>query len=58
VIRGTLTFAGHVGLNRVSFQGRLSRTRRLALGRCTLTIRAQNAGLPSPPATLHFKIVR
>jgi hypothetical protein len=59
VTQGTLSFVGHSGLNRVSFQGRISRSKRLPLGAYTLRITASNAaGQRSSPRTLNFTIVR
>jgi hypothetical protein len=59
VTQGTLTFAGHSGLNRVVFQGRVSRSKRLPLGAYTLRITAVNsAGQRSSPRSLNFSIVR
>jgi hypothetical protein len=59
VIRGTLSFTGHSGTNRVSFQGRISRTKKLKPGRYTLIITATNtAGQRSSPKTLRFTIVK
>ena len=56
---GSLTFAGHAGLNRVAFQGRLTPRRRLALGRYILVISATSAGgLRSDPKRLSFTIVK
>jgi YVTN family beta-propeller protein len=56
---GTLSFTGHTGTNTVSFQGRISRSRRLGTGRYMLIIRATNsAGAHSAPASLSFTIVR
>jgi hypothetical protein len=55
----TLTFAGHVGTNKVRFDGRVSRSKRLALGRFTLVITATNAaGQQSSPQRLTFTIVK
>ena len=57
--RGTLSLAGHAGLDKLSFQGRISRSRKLAPGRYALALTATNAaGQRSRPATLRFKIVR
>jgi hypothetical protein len=57
--RGTLSFAGHSGRNRVSFQGRISARRKLPLGRYTLVITATNAaGQTSAPQRLSFAIVK
>jgi streptogramin lyase len=56
---GALTFRGRAGLNRVSFQGRLSRRKRLKPRAYRLTIRATNAeGQASKPARLRFTIVK
>jgi hypothetical protein len=55
---GTLNFTGHPGLNKVAFQGRLSRTKALKAGAYTLVITANNAaGKTSPPQTLRFTIL-
>jgi hypothetical protein len=59
VTQGTLTFPGHSGLNRVVFQGRISRSKRLPLGPYTLRITAVgSAGQRSSTRTLNFTIVR
>jgi hypothetical protein len=56
---GSLFFAGHGGANHVAFQGRLSRHKRLALGRYTLKIAASNnGGRASSPHELSFTIVK
>ena len=56
---GLLAFAGHVGTNRVAFQGRVSRTKKLRTGRYTLIITATDtAGRRSAPVSLSFTIVR
>jgi CSLREA domain-containing protein len=58
VTRGTLSFTGHSGTNRVSFQGRISRTKKLKPGRYTLIITATNAaGQHSRAKALRFTIV-
>jgi CSLREA domain-containing protein len=58
VTRGRLSFSGHSGTNRVSFQGRISRTKKLKPGRYTLTITATNAtGQRSSAKALRFTIV-
>jgi hypothetical protein len=57
--RGTLTFIGHAGNNRVSFQGRASHSKRLPLGGYTLVITATNvAAQQSSPKQLSFTIVK
>jgi phosphatidylinositol-3-phosphatase len=59
VTEGTLSFTGHAGANRVSFQGRISASKRLALGSYTLSIAATNAaGRGSSSRQLSFSIVR
>jgi hypothetical protein len=59
VTQGTLTFTGRSGLNKVAFQGRISRSKKLPLGAYTLQITAVNsAGKRSSPRTLNFTIVR
>ena len=59
VTRGTLYFTGHIGTNKVAFQGRISRAQKLKPGRYTLVITAMNAaGQKSPPQKLSFTIVR
>jgi hypothetical protein len=58
-IKGALSFAGHSANNKVYFQGRMARSRRLLPGSYTLVITATNAaGLRSSPARLGFTIVR
>jgi hypothetical protein len=57
--RGTLSFTGHVGLNMVSFQGRISPSRKLRTGHYTLIVTATNAATQSSiPKALSFTIVR
>jgi hypothetical protein len=59
VTQGTLTFTGRSGLNKVVFQGRISRSKKLPLGAYTLQITALNsAGKRSSPRTLSFSIVK
>ena len=54
---GKLSFAGHGGVNKVSFQGRISRSRELKPGNYTLTITAINAeGTHSASESLRFTI--
>ena len=56
---GTLSFMGHNGTNKVVFQGRISRSKKLKPGLYTLIITATNsAGARSTPVTLRFTIVR
>jgi hypothetical protein len=58
-VRGTLTVNAHAGTNKVRFQGRLSRTKKLKPGRYTLTITAtDSAGNRSNAKTVSFTIVR
>jgi hypothetical protein len=59
VTAGTLSFIAHGGINRVVFQGHISRSTRLAPGRYTLVITARNAAAQeSTPVRLGFTIVR
>jgi hypothetical protein len=59
VTPGTLLFAGHTGLNKVVFQGRISPSKRLGLGAYTLGITATNSvGERSSPRSLNFTIVK
>lgn len=59
VTEGTLSFTGHVGKNRVSFQGRISALRKLRPGSYTLLIVATNAtGQRSQTRSLSFTIVK
>jgi hypothetical protein len=58
VLRGILSFAGHTGKNEASFQGRVSRKKKLLPGRYTLVITATNAARQrSKPRSLTFTIV-
>jgi hypothetical protein len=57
--RGTLTFSGHIGMNKVSFQGLISRSKKLPLGSYTLLITASSVpGQRSTPRQLGFTIVK
>ena len=57
--RGTLTLTGHSGTNKVVFQGRVSRSKKLKPGRYTLIIAATtSAGGRSTPVPLSFTIVK
>jgi len=59
VTRGTLSFTGHTGSNKVSFQGRISHSKKLGLGSYTLVITATNAARQhSSPKQLSFTIVK
>jgi alpha-tubulin suppressor-like RCC1 family protein len=55
---GVLTFTGHRGENRVKFQGRISRRKRLKPGRYRLTATATSGGMRSKPQSLRFMIIR
>jgi N-acetylneuraminic acid mutarotase len=57
--RGLLPLAGHPGLNKVAFQGRISRTLKLKPGTYILMILATNSvGQHSTPTRLTFTIVK
>jgi N-acetylneuraminic acid mutarotase len=59
VTRGIMIFTGHAGTNKVSFQGRISGSKRLQPGTYTLIVTATNfAGQRSSPKQLPFTIVR
>jgi hypothetical protein len=59
VTQGTLSFVGHSGLNKVAFQGRVTRSKRLPLGAYTLRISAvSSTGQRSSTRTLNFTIVK
>lgn len=56
VSAGALSFNGHSGTNKVAFQGRISRSKKLKPGSYTLLITAANAGGRSAPKHLSFTI--
>ena len=59
VTAGMLPFTGHSGTNKVSFQGRISRYKKLEAGRYILVVAATNtAGQKSTPRKLSFTIVK
>lgn len=59
VTRGTLSFAAHAGLNKLAFQGLLTRSKKLPPGRYTVLISATNpAGRRSAARSLRFTIAR
>jgi hypothetical protein len=59
VTRHTLRITGHAGTNRISFQGRFSRTSALKAGRYALVVTAMNAGgQRSRPSALSFTILK
>jgi hypothetical protein len=59
VVAGALVFDGHSGTNKVVFQGRVSRNKRLTAGPYRLAITALTAlGGESTPVTLRFTIVK
>ncbi len=58
VTRGVLALPAHAGANKVSFQGRISSSRKLAPGSYTLQITASNAAGHSQARTLRFTIAR
>lgn len=59
VSAGTLSFAAHAGVNKVIFQGRISASKKLRIGRYVLRVTATNAtGQSSSPVTLGFTIVK
>jgi hypothetical protein len=58
LLRGSLTFAGHVGLDKVRFKGWLSDTKKLRPGRYKLIVTAITPGVGATSQTLRFRIVR
>ncbi len=58
VTRGALTLPGHAGTNKVSFQGRISTSRKLKPGAYTVRIAASTAAGRSQTRTLSFTIVK
>jgi hypothetical protein len=59
VIAGALSLTGHAGENKLVFQGRLSRTKKLRPGAYTLIITATNStGMHSAAKLLRFTIVK
>jgi methionine-rich copper-binding protein CopC len=55
---GTLTLSGHAGTDKVGFQGRVSKHKKLGAGTYVLTITASNASGKSRGRTVTFTIVR
>jgi 6-phosphogluconolactonase (cycloisomerase 2 family) len=58
VTAATITFTGHAGTNRVAFEGRVNRHRKLAPGTYTLIITATAPGGGATPQRLTFTIVK
>jgi hypothetical protein len=58
VTAGALSFTGHSGTNKVNFQGRISRSKKLKPGRYTLVITASNSVGYARPQSLTFTIVK
>jgi len=59
VTQGTLSFNAHTGTDKISFQGRISNSRKLKPGHYTLVITATNAaGQRSNPQSLSFTITK
>jgi len=58
VVRGSLTFSAHAGLDRIFFDGRLSRTKRLSQGNYRLSMLATDETVASKPVSLSFSIRR
>ena len=59
VSRGTISLTGHTGVNKVTFQGRISRSKKLKPGRYTVTVTATNAAAQhSASKALSFTIVK
>ncbi len=58
VFRGSLRLSARAGVDRVSFAGRVSRTRKLAPGTYTMTLTASNGTGRSAPARISFTAAR
>ena len=58
VTAGTLSLAGHSGTNKVVFQGRISRSKKLKQGRYTLLVTANSNGVLTASKLLSFTIVK
>jgi hypothetical protein len=58
VVAGTLTFSAHVGTNKVRFEGRISKHKKLKPGSYTLLVTATASREHSTPRTLHFTIAK
>ncbi len=59
VTAGALSFTGHSGTNKLVFQGRVSRSKKLKQGRYTLLVTATNSnGARSTSKSLSFTIVK
>jgi hypothetical protein len=58
ITRGVLSFTGHAGLNRLSFQGRISHRQKLKPGSYTLMLTAAGANGTSAPRILSFTVVK
>jgi hypothetical protein len=52
-----MSIPAHGGTNKVRFEGRLSRTKKLKPGRYRLTLTASSSGLQSASRSLNFTIV-
>jgi hypothetical protein len=57
VIAGTLTFSAHAGTNKVRFEGRVSKHKKLKPGSYALLVTAAASGKRSATRILHFTIV-
>jgi streptogramin lyase len=58
VTAATASLAAYAGLDRIAFQGRVARSKRLALGRYSVLVTATNSVGRSQTSTLSFSIVR
>ena len=58
VLKGTLSLKGHTGANRIAFQGRISRYKRLTPGRYKLTVTAVSPAGAAAPRSLSFSMAR
>jgi hypothetical protein len=58
VTAGTLSFTGHAGTNKVSFDGRISPTKKLAAGTYALVVTATDSSGKATSKQLRFTIVK
>jgi DNA-binding beta-propeller fold protein YncE len=56
VTAGAFTFSAHAGINKVRFEGLISKHTKLKPGSYTLLVSATASGKRSSPATLHFTV--
>ena len=58
VVAGTLTFSAHTGTNKLRFEGRISKHKKLKPGSYSLVVSATASGEHATASTLHFTIAQ